>query len=148
MDPYREDSPADLARYGAIYANLLREAKPDRETSGVVGRSLLVDNLYIAACESMCGDGIVQEVFKQCLRARKWAPAQGNIQAQDSEGQRDEVQDGEIYLYDLVTELENGEFNAEQLSVVREGFEQLCLLLADLDSEFWFVEQKREGESN
>lgn len=52
----------------------------------------------------------------------------------------DEPEEDEIYLYALVTELEDGEFEPKQLAIVEEGFMGLCLLLDDLDFDFWFTD--------
>ena len=40
-----------------MYAKFLREAMAGDGSSNVVGRSLLIDNLHIAAVDPMCTDG-------------------------------------------------------------------------------------------
>jgi hypothetical protein len=127
-EPTSEDSPSHLARYRSMYVRFMREYATTVQYDPSTGRSFLVDNLYIAACDPVRAHGIVEKVFDESLRARNWRRKSNEA---DTENQ------DELYLYEFVTELEDGEFNRAQLSAVREGFLALCAELGDLDGAFW-----------
>ena len=127
-EPCEEDPPADLARYRSMYVKFMREYAAGGENNQTTGRSLLVDNLYIATYDPVCTHGIVERVFDECIRVRQWQRKKNDDNAEDED---------KLYLYEFVTELEDGEFNQEQLSAVKEGFLGLWAKLSDLDGEFW-----------
>ena len=161
-EPTLEDSPADLARYRSMYAKFILETDTQGEGVCNTGLSLLADNLYIAASDPMCTDGIVDKIFEECIRARKWRiekeqpeiqqkpvdndheedqeadKSEGREDDRDSDSEDGDDEEDEVFLYELVTELDDGNFNKMQLAIVKEGFADLCRELEDLDGEFWF----------
>lgn len=137
-----ENSIEELVRYRALYRNFIAEHQTGEPSTHVTGRSLLVTNLKIAADDPPCTHKIVKQILERCCEAgpslQDTKQAMG-VEDDSSDGDDedndddDDDDDNNIHMYDFVTELEEGEFDAVRLANVKAGFDALWAKLATDD---------------
>ena len=65
-----ENTVEELARYRSMYVQFMRATRPESEERQLTGRSLLCQNLQIAADVPYCTSEVVDKIFEEVLRAR------------------------------------------------------------------------------
>ncbi|KAI0427747.1 kinase-like domain-containing protein [Xylaria sp. FL1042] len=108
-----ENSPEELQRFRAAYCDMIGKLLGSRENESPkwTRRSLVIENLKIAADNPASTHGIIEKVFEEIKR----------------NSPRALVIDGEdLHLYDIACDVAAGSINEGTLEVIKDGFLHLC----------------------
>jgi hypothetical protein len=107
-----EDSPETLALYRSMYLDFMAKCVASEEDTKLTRNSLIIENLCIAANESLCTDGIVRKIFDEIVLL-------------DDEALKSTDRD-DFLLYDITLALADGELDEFRLQWIKRGFKALC----------------------
>ncbi|MCJ1347383.1 hypothetical protein MMC31_005608 [Peltigera leucophlebia] len=145
---YIENSPEELARYRAMYLQFKEQClSKDGGSKGyfsectinsilshvsakITRRSILIENLQIAADDPVCTIGIVKKIFDEVdkrVHESHHTPSQGDprVESINSHSSSGKLKDG-FYLYKVACALAKGELDQRRMSWLKNGFKALC----------------------
>ncbi|MCJ1260926.1 hypothetical protein MMC22_000790 [Lobaria immixta] len=148
-----ENSPEELARYRAMYLQFMEQClTKDEESKGffskstlnsisshgsakITRRSIVIENLQIAADDPVCTIEIVNKIFDEVARLfhePHQIPSQGDPQVEhgdeisiNSDNSTGELKD-DFYLYEVACAVADEELDQRRMRWLRNGFKALC----------------------
>ncbi len=148
-----ENSPEELARYRAMYLQIMEqcltmddgrkgyfaESTPNSILSygavQITGRSIVIENLQIAADDPVCTVEIVNKIFDEVaglVHELHPTPSQGDPQVDSGDGMsiNSDSSSGEFkddfHLYEVACAFANGELDQRRMRWLENGFKALC----------------------
>lgn len=150
-----ENSPEELARYRAMYAEFMEQCLTKDDVSksncsegtlnGILShgcaqttrRSLVIENLQIAADDPISTVGIMSKIFDEVARLvhkSHQTPSQSDPKVahgdetsidSDSDSSSDKFED-DFYFYEVACALANDELDQRRMTWLKDGFNALC----------------------
>lgn len=148
-----ENSPEELARYRAMYLQFMEQCLTKDDVSksnfsestlnGILShgcaqttrRSLVIENLQIAADDPVCTVGIVNKIFDEVARLvhkSHQTPSQGDPKVEhgeemsiNSDSSSDKFED-DFYFYEVACAVADEELDQRRMRWLKDGFKALC----------------------
>lgn len=131
MEP--ENTPAELRLYRKLYASFIDALLPGgyqplQNCAHLTRNTLLTKSLEIAANDPWCRDNIMDRVFKEIRKVDLSVRFTGSVDNADQyTGSDDETDDVDgFFLYEVATDLANGDLDDARIDRLMAGFEALC----------------------
>ncbi|WEW58895.1 hypothetical protein PRK78_004363 [Emydomyces testavorans] len=114
-----ENSPTELNHYRQIYQTIMESVLRDKSVKSITSKSLLLENLAIAADDPVSFQSIVERIFEEA----KAKTDRVGTRNKDDEDENDD--DSTFYIYEVATAYEAGKLSESHRQRLVRGFQAL-----------------------